>query len=201
VRFKVEYILALLGVLATLGAAVGGAWIGGSLANNGARDLLREQAKRDKDRQTDAARAVARVVLVDVANLGFSVSAAASGACWWPWLDYTFKISPDDQKLLAAELSPLQWYFVTQTLIEAKRISIVRRNGFQFPKGKPSDDMLVAKIVIDRVRRTTTDLKAFADVPKVTGQSEEPQHLKRYRKTLTGTGYRSPACRDRASRP
>lgn len=198
-RWKPEHVLAVMGIVATFGAAVGGAWVGGRISNNGARQLQADQARRDEQRQRQAAEAVGRVVLANLQRLQWNLWAAADDACWWP-LDYRLKIAPNDENLLAAELPRPVWTNLAATLREMSYLRAAQRDGFQWRHGRPSDDMDTVIGLTDAIRQTSGGLADFAGVhlpqdPLRNG----PQRVRDYRKAGRAT-YGRDRCNDTGPR-
>jgi hypothetical protein len=142
-----------------LAAAVAGAWVGGSIATNGARDLQEDLTRRDDARKLAAARTAARLLVAEMRAMARNVYAAGQAACWWP-LDYRLDLSLDDRKLLAAKLPRREWGMVVSAYRREDVIALERRDGFA--PGSPSRDMGAAIGVLESFNGIVPPLAKFA---------------------------------------
>src|SRR5688572_23273790 len=126
-QWKAEHWLGLIGVVATFGAAIGGALIGGTIANNGARQVQDTQIRHEQDRDLRAARAVARLLVLELRGVRERVGAAGGAACWSAD-DYRIDLAPDDRRLLAAQLPAAGWADVMRAYRLADRVAVQRRD-------------------------------------------------------------------------
>jgi hypothetical protein len=178
VRLKPEHWLGLIAVLGTFAAAIAGAWVGGSIANNGARDLQEDQARREDARELAAARTAARLFLAELIEVNDNVFSSARRGCWLP-LDYTLDLSRDDRRLLAAKLPRWEWSAVVLAFRWEDRLSMERRDR-SFTLGYESD-MELAVGAMQRFHRIAPLLASFARVkPNLAGSPNDPAWVRRF---------------------
>ena len=185
-EWKAEHWLGLIGVVATFGAAIGGALIGGTVANNGAQQVEESQVRHAQERDLRAARAVARLLVLELRGVRERVGAAGGATCWSAD-DYHVDLAADDRRLLAAQLPAEGWADVMRAYRLADRVAVHRRDGFTWRPNERSPDMELTLEVLSNYDSYIAGLSAFARIPDVR-RSEESPTVKRYR-----TAARAPA--------
>ena len=163
-RLKPEHWLGLIAVLSTFAAAIAGAWVGGSIATNGARDLQEDAAERAAALELAAARTATRLLLAEMADMRANVVASGGSGCWLP-VDYALDVSEQDRRLLAANLPRNEWGYVLSAFRWEDFVALERRDGFEWRPGQPSIDMSVVVGLTRIYDHIVPSLSEFARVP------------------------------------
>jgi len=164
---RAERWIGVLGIVSTFAAAVGGAWVGGSIANNGARDLLAQQAELESDKDLASARTAARLLVAELAQLDHTLTFASADACWWKQ-SYHIELSDADRKQLAAKLPPALWTALADMFNLESQLAVERVGGFEWTPGRRSADMELVLRTFKALSALTPRLSHFAgiDPPK-----------------------------------
>ena len=185
-EWKPEHWLGVVGIAATFGAAIGGALIGGKIANSGARDVQDAQIRHEEDRDLRAARAEARLLVLELRGVRERVGAAGGATCWSAD-DYRIDLAPEGRRLLAAQLPAAGWADVMRAYRLADRVAVHRRDGFTWQANERSPDMELTLEVLTNYDAYIAGLSTFARIPDVKRSAESPT-VARYR-----TAARAPA--------
>lgn len=177
--------LALAGVAAILVAAGVGVWIG------------RTTADTDTEPADPRAQGQARVLAAELDRLRLSTLAALDDACWWPG-DYRLKLSADDRRALAGQLSGRDWTLVSRALMVAEQIPTRRRDGFEWRAGYESSDMDLGTAYLEVAEPAIRALGSFADLPaqRPIGSSSRPREYARNGYMVPERSSPSPLCRE-----
>jgi hypothetical protein len=154
-------------------------WVGGSVANNGARDLLAQQAELEAAKDLAAARTAARLLVAELAQLDHTLTFAAADACWWKQ-SYAIELSAADRKELAARLPPEVWTSLADMFNLEGQLAVERVGGFEWRPGRRSADMELVLRTFKSIATLTPSLSRFAGIgpPKTAGA---PRRVQAYR--------------------
>jgi hypothetical protein len=183
-RLKPEHWLGLIGVLSTFAAAIAGAWVGGSIATNGARELQEDAAERASARELVAARTAVRLLLAEMADLRSNVVASGGFGCWLP-VDYRLDVSTPDRRLLAARLPRNEWGYVLSAFRWEDFVALERHDGFEWIPGESSRDLGVVVGLTRIYDHIVPALSKFGGVPIRGGLRTQGN---RYVRTFRSTG-------------
>lgn len=173
---RAERWIGVLGIVATFAAAVGGAWVGGSIANNGARDLLTRQAQLESDKDLASARTAARLLVAELSQLDHTLTFASADACWWKQ-SYRIELPAADRRQLAAKLPPGLWTALADMFNLESQLAVERVGGFEWTPGRRSADMELALRTFEGLSTLTPSLSRFARIDPPTLAARRPRVL------------------------
>jgi hypothetical protein len=157
-------VIALIGVVGTLAAAICGSWIGGFTANRGAKQLQEQITTRERNAEDAARRTAARLLVIELTRLETLLRTVQRDACYWRASDYEMQFPTGDQALLAAKLRPDDYELLLNLIVHYRRLRATMPNGFEWTPGHKSIDMYLSTQVVSDIQSLRGTLATYAEV-------------------------------------
>lgn len=155
---------------ATVLAAIGGSYVGGSIASSATRDVVNQQIEHDERRLEDEARGAARVLVAEIYTAAKEMKDLGLDGYFRPFNDdYRVDVAQADLRLIAYRLTSDQWTYVTvalDTVIGLGRYVAFRSRPSHPLSGEPLPPHTLALISSDMrvLGRAVSALRPLADL-------------------------------------